>query len=70
MSLGANNKVILAATRELARKWDETKHSWRDAKAEEFEREYLAELFSQVERTVPIMEELDKLIASARNQCE
>jgi hypothetical protein len=70
MSLSANGKVILAATRELSRKWDETKHSWSDAKAEQFEREYLAELFAQVERSVPIMDELDKLIGSVRNQCE
>ena len=70
MSLAANSKVVLAATRELARKWDETKQSWRDAKAAEFEQEYLTELFRQVERSVPIMEELDRLIATVRNQCE
>jgi hypothetical protein len=70
MSLSANGKVILTATRELARKWDETKQSWRDAKAEQFEQQYLAELFAQVERSVPILDELDKLIGSVRNQCE
>jgi hypothetical protein len=62
--------VILGATRELARKWEQTKQSWRDAKAEEFERQYLADLISEVERAVPIMEELDRLISAVRRECE
>ena len=36
----------------------------------EFERIYLAELFSDVERAMPIMEELDRLLSNARSQCE
>lgn len=70
MNVSANGKVILSATRELARKWDETKNHWKDAKSSEFEREYLAGLFSDVERAMPILEELDRLIANVRSQCE
>ena len=70
MNISANGKVILNATRELARKWEETKTHWSDAKAAEFERIYLAELFSDVERAMPVMEELDRLLSNARSQCE
>lgn len=70
MNISANAKVILGATRELARKWDQTHLHWSDAKSAEFERVYLADLFSDVERSVPILEELDRLITHARNQCE
>ena len=70
MNVSTNGKVVLAATRELARKWDQTKESWRDAKAEEFEREYLAGLMSDVERAIPILDELDRLITSIRGECE
>lgn len=70
MSVSANAKVILTATRELARRWDQTKEQWSDAKSAEFERVYLSELFSGVERVGPLMEELDRLIASVKNQCE
>ena len=66
MNVSTNGKVVLTATRELARKWDQTKESWRDAKAEEFEREYLAGLMSDVERAIPILDELDRLITSIR----
>ena len=70
MSLSANAKAISSATRELARKWDDTRQHWRDAKSAEFEKEHLAELFSAVERTAIIMEELDRLIDRVRKECE
>ena len=70
MNVSANGKVILTATRELARKWDETRHHWGDAKSAEFERNYLAGLFADVERSMPILEELDRLMTNVRNQCE
>jgi hypothetical protein len=70
MNVSANGKVVLTATRELSRKWNQTKQFWRDAKSEEFEREYLAELISDVDRAIPILEELDRLIASVRGECE
>ena len=70
MNVSTNGKVVLAATRELSRKWNDTKRHWRDSKTEEFERNYLAELFADVERAIPIMEELDKLISTVRRECE
>jgi hypothetical protein len=70
MSVSNNGKAILAATRELNRKWQETRNAWRDSKAEEFERQYLAELISEVERSIPVLEELDRAIAEARRACE
>jgi hypothetical protein len=70
MNVSTNGKVVLTATRELSRRWEQTKQHWRDAKAEEFEREYLAELISDVDRAIPILEELDKLILTVRRECE
>lgn len=70
MNVSANGKVVLNATRELARKWEQTKYQWKDAKSAEFERAYLAGLFADVERAMPILEELDRLIANVRSQCE
>jgi hypothetical protein len=70
MNVSANGKVIVSATRELARKWDQTRQSWSDAKSAEFERIYLADLFSDVERAIPILEELDRLITNVRSQGE
>jgi len=70
MNVSSNGKVILGATRELARKWEQTHQHWKDGKSSEFEGAYLSDLFSDVERAMPILEELDRLIVNVRSQCE
>ena len=70
MNISTNGKVVLTATRELSRKWEHTKQFWRDTKSAEFEQEYLAGLISDVERAVPILEELDNIISKVRRECE
>jgi hypothetical protein len=70
MSLSANAKVISSATRELARQWEHAKLSWRDAKSAEFEREYLVELFAGVDRASATLDELERLIARMKKECE
>ena len=70
MSISANGKILVMATKELSRKWDETKESWQDAKSREFEQKYLFDLLSSVERAVPVFDDLDKLISRIRSDCE
>lgn len=70
MNVGANGKTMAAATRELSVRWEETKNSWQDTKSLEFEHKYIAELLASVDRAVAIFDELDKLIAKVRNDCE
>jgi hypothetical protein len=61
---------VTALTRDLANKWEHTKNYWRDAKAEEFERQYIEELLSSVDKAATVMEQLDKLIGKIRHDCE
>jgi hypothetical protein len=70
MSMRASAARLTAATRELSNHWQETKYYWRDAKSAEFERKYLQELLATVDRTVAIMEQLDKLLAKIKDDCE
>jgi len=70
MNISANGKVLVTATRELSMRWSETKDSWRDAKADEFEQRFLVELLATVDRTAIIFDDLDKLISKVRNDCE
>ena len=70
MSISANGKLVLSATKELWLRWEETKNYWQDAKSDEFERRYLLELQSSVDRALPIFSDLDKLIAKVRSDCE
>jgi hypothetical protein len=70
MNIGANGKVLATATKELFMRWQETKHSWRDVKALEFERKYMVELEGAVDRVAPVFDDLDKLVGKVRSDCE
>jgi hypothetical protein len=70
MNLSGNKSRLVGLTRDLTNRWSETKNHWRDAKSEEFERRYLAELSASVGRTVLIVEKLDELLKKVRSECE
>ena len=61
---------IGALTKDLMNRWRETKETWRDAKADEFERDFLIELQTSVDKSLHVMEQLDKLLAKIKNECE
>jgi hypothetical protein len=70
VSISANGKRIEMLTRELVNQWDQTKHYWMDTKAKEFEHEYIEELLANVETSVTVIEQLDKLVNKVRSDCE
>lgn len=68
--MNANGSRISGLTRDLWTKWLETRESWRDAKALEFEGRYLGDLLGTVDKSVGIIEQIDKMIAKIRRDCE
>jgi hypothetical protein len=70
MSLRPSATRLAAVTRDLANQWSETKYYWRDEKSREFEKTYLEELMPSVDRTVALMEQLDKLLGKIKDDCE
>lgn len=70
MNLSGNKSRLVGLTREMMLRWNETKVSWRDARAEEFEHRFMAELDAQVNRTVQIVDKLDELLKKVRSECE
>ena len=61
---------LVGLTKELRTHWQETKAYWKDAKCEEFERRFMEELLASVDRTVTVIEQLDKLATKIRKDCE
>ena len=59
-----------AVTKELWVNWQQTKDYWTDAKSQEFERKYLRELMTSVDKAVAAIEQLDKLITKIKKDCE
>ena len=70
MSLSGSKNRLVAITKELSNRWDETKNYWRDAKAQEFEQRYMSELFANVDKTVTVMDKLNEVVTKVRNDCE
>jgi hypothetical protein len=66
----ASSNRLSGITKELRSQWQETKNYWKDAKSLEFEQKYMEELLASVDRTVTVMEQLDKLITKIRTDCE
>jgi hypothetical protein len=70
MSLSGSKSRLAAITKELSLQWSDTKNHWRDAKALEFERRYLQELFVSLDRTMTAIEKLDDVLKKVRSDCE
>jgi hypothetical protein len=70
MNLSGNKGRLTGLTREITLRWTETREHWRDAKSDEFDRRYMAELSASVNRTVLIVEKLDEVLKKVRSDCE
>ena len=68
MSLHARNQ-LMALTKDLLRTWERTRSVWKDGKADAFERDYIKELESSVNRAVHGMEKLDAILKKVRKDC-
>jgi hypothetical protein len=66
----ANGSRLQALTKELWVQWQQTRQSWTDAKSVEFEHKYLQELMTSVDKSVTVIEQLDKLMGKIRQDCE
>lgn len=64
------NAVLLQAIKDLSQKWEQTKASWRDVKADEFEQKYLERLPNLAARTSTVMEEIGVLLRKVHLDCE
>jgi hypothetical protein len=70
MSLGASKSLLNEANRELFARWEETRASWRDAKAIDFDKEYLAGLPQAVATATRVIEELDAVLSKLHADCD
>ncbi len=70
MSMRGNQGRLVGLTRDILLQWAETKNYWRDAKSEEFERRFMAELSAHVDRAAMVMEKLEELFKKVRSDCE
>ncbi len=68
--MNATTTRLAALTKDLWAKWQYTRESWSDSKSLEFERKYLQELNASVDKSVNVMQELEKLLTKIKIDCE
>jgi len=68
--MNATTSRLAAVTKDLWAKWQYTRESWSDAKAAEFERKFLQELVSGVDKAVTVMDQMDQLLTKIKSDCE
>lgn len=70
MSGGGNAARLASLTRELLQRWQQTRQFWADGKAREFEDRYIREIESEVNATLPAIEQLESVLHRMRSDCE
>ena len=70
MSLSGSKGLLTLATRNLQARWGETRFSWRDRKAQEFDDLYLSELMNSVNPALRVIDELDQLLEKVHADCD
>lgn len=70
MTTAGSRGMLLLATRQLMSSWDETRQSWRDLKAAEFELNYLSEVKDTIGKTIRTLEEIDQILEKVHADCE
>jgi vacuolar-type H+-ATPase subunit B/Vma2 len=68
--MSGSKGLLTLATRNLQARWGETRFSWRDRKAEEFDELYLSELMNSVNSALRVIDELDQLLEKVHADCE
>jgi hypothetical protein len=70
MNASGSRGLLTLATRQLFARWEETRNSWRDQKAAEFEALYLADIRHTVGAALKTLEDLDRLLEKIHADCE
>ena len=70
MSLKASKAKLARASKDISKQWEETRHSWRDQKAREFETEFIAPLPDSISSAMAIIDELDSILNKIKKSCE
>ena len=68
--MSASSARLAALSKELLQRWHQTREDWNDEQSVDFERRFLQDLFATVDRSLGTMEQLDKLVARIKQDCE
>jgi hypothetical protein len=61
---------LAKAIKDLSLRWGETKMSWTDHQAEEFERRYIQQITADLRQAVTAMEHIASVLNQVYHDCE
>jgi hypothetical protein len=64
------SSTLAQSAKNLSAAWQEAQAHWRDAKAAEFQREYLDEIPALIGKSREALEELERVLRKVRSDCE
>ncbi len=70
MSLQAGQASLNKAAKVLFARWYETRASWRDQVAQEFEDRYITPLMRDLKTAQEAMDHMGAILTQVRNDCE
>lgn len=70
MSVRTSRFKLVKLTKELVTRWTDTKATWRDSKAAEFEKRTINGLTDRVSSTSSAIEDIEVLLQKIRKDCE
>lgn len=70
MSLNPGRARLGALTKQIGVEWQQTRESWRDQKADEFEVRFISELFARVNGAMSQLDLLERTLSKLRSDCE
>jgi uncharacterized protein YukE len=70
MSARESSGRLAHALKDLVNAWDRTRVHWRDAKAVQFEKEWLEQLPQEITSASEAIDELGSLLKKIRRDCE
>jgi hypothetical protein len=70
MSMNASGPRLAALTKDLLARWRQTRETWTDAKAREFEDRFMAELECTVSAALSSIGHLEDVLQKIKTDCE
>ena len=68
--MNASQNRLMGLTKELRAEWENTKQFWNDAKSRELEKQYLDNLFADVQLAITHIDTLERILTKLRADCE
>ncbi len=70
MNVGSSRGLLVRSSRDLVEAWRETQRYWRDARAAQFDKDFIADIPKSVGSAATVIQDIDAILNRIRRDCE